>query len=140
MAIDKTREELAAEVETLRQDRADTLVKNVDEIAIQAAKERADLATKVAYAAGAEAARVNSRLEYLDEAIDRINGSIEKTGSSLDDLKTAMNKRFQDQINNAEITKQESRKLLFQIFGTILVATIGSATTIVVALISSGPT
>lgn len=83
MAEDQTLAEIAAEVEQLRKERASELAKNVEHVAENAAKSREELASKVAYAAGAEAARIDDRLGNLDSAVKRINGSIEETGTAL---------------------------------------------------------
>ncbi|HXH35709.1 MAG TPA: hypothetical protein VNJ54_15105 [Plantibacter sp.] len=140
MADDDRTRDLAKEVEELRRERAQTLVRNVDEVAANAARAREALATDVAYAAGQEAARIDTRLDYLDSAVDRINGSIEKSADAMNKLRETVTDKFQSQADVAEATKAESRKLLLQIFGTVLAATIAAAATIVVALVSSGPT
>lgn len=138
MPDDHTRD-LAKEVEELRRERAQTLARNVDEVAANAARARESLATDVAYAAGQEAARIDVRLDHLDSAVSRINGSIEKSADAMIKLRETVTEKFQSQAETAETTKAESRKLLLQIFGTVLAATIAAAATIVVALVSSGP-
>ena len=137
--VDRLREERAVEIELLRQERAAELTQSVDTVAINASKAREELASKLAFTAGQEAARIDGRLTNLDSAVIRINGSIEKTATALEKLGTDMNKRFQDQMTVTESSRVEARKLLLQIFGAVLVATIGAAATIIVALISSGP-
>ena len=146
-----TREDMAAELEFLRKERAVELAKGVSETATAAAKARQQLATEVAYAAGAEAARIDERLHHLDAAVFRINGSIETTGNALNTLRTEtqdavyglrrdMQARFDNQATTAIATKTEGRRLILQVFSAVLVATIGAAAVIVVALINSSPT
>lgn len=145
-----TREELAKELEFLRKERANEIAKNVSDTAREVSKERQKLATEVAYAAGAEAARIDERLGHLDSAVLRINGSIEKTGNALNTLRDEtqdsvyglrrdMQERFDNQVATALETKTEGRRLILQVFSAVLVATIGAAAVIVVALINSSP-
>jgi len=137
--VDQLREQRAAEIELLRQERATELVRSVDEVALNAAKARGELAAEVAYAAGAEAARIDSRLGSLDASVLRINGSIDTTGKALVDLREDIQKRFDDQTTQATNTKAEGRRLILQVFSAVLVATIGAAALIVVALINTSP-
>lgn len=138
MAGDINREVLADELENLRKEREAAVAKEVDQVAARAQEAREKLAEELAYAAGAEAARIDGRLDHLDASVERINGNIKSTGIALDQLKDSMNNRFQEQISASDSLKRESRKLLLQIFATIMVALIGGSATIIVALISSG--
>lgn len=86
MAQEQTKEELAVEVEQLRTERAIAVAKNVEQVAEKATNAREELAAKLAYNAGVEATRIDSRLGNLDTAVERINGSIESTGEALHEL------------------------------------------------------
>ncbi len=108
MGEDPTSEEkLAAEIELLRKERAATLIKEVDRAAIDAAETRADLATEVAYKAGVEAARIDSRLETLDRSVKGINENIETTSIALHELKDEVIK-----MREASIARDASAKAL----------------------------
>lgn len=146
----RTREELAKDLENIRKERASNLAHNVETDAVAASKARQDLAAQLAYDRGVEAARIDGRLSHLDDAVMRINGSIEKTANALNQLRTEtqtdisnlrkdMQNRFDKQSETAAITKMENRKLTLQVFSAIIVATISAAAIIIVALIGGTP-
>ncbi len=70
------------------------------------------------------------------EGIDKRLGSLE---GGLGELRKDIQKRFDDQTSLTTTTKAEGRRLILQVFSAVLVATIGAAGLIIVALINTSP-
>jgi len=124
----RTAELLADKVEST----AGMLATKVEDTATAASLVRQDLAAKLAYEQGAEAARINERLGNLD-------GSVEQIKVSFKEFVVDITKRFDDQDKDAKEAKLEGRRLTIQVFSAVIVATIGAAAVIIVAIINSSP-
>lgn len=107
MAEEQTKEDLAVELEELRTKRAIAVAENVERVAEKATNAREDLAAKLAYAAGAEAARIDDRLNNLDNSVERINGNIKETATALHELTDEVRK-----MREATIARDSASKAL----------------------------
>lgn len=154
------REDTAAEVERLREQQRLKVESRRAQIAAEvesgrirdereAAQTREDLAGKLSYERGQEAARIDSRLGWHDQQFERLNGSVDHCANEIEQqkeeivhLRSDMERRFaearQTALELAIASKQESRKLMLQITGTVLGSSIAAAGAIVVALLG-GP-
>jgi len=62
-----------------------------------------------------------------------------ETKNELSSLRKDIQQRFDKQAESESSTKMEGRRLILQVFSAVLIATIGAAGLIIVALINTSP-